>query len=132
MRMAAGHRRRMLRACHREQRCPGRPGAEVDPENVRSTTMIHSVPRSVVSRLLSVATVLTLVGFAASVDLQPTSALASPAVSADRGASVAHLDNDNNDNQNHDGNDNQNHDGNDHDNNGQNHDSNDHDSNDQN
>ena len=60
--------------------------------------MVHSVPRSVVSRLLSVATVLTLVGFAAIADLQPASALASPAASADVVAGASYLEDDNNDN----------------------------------
>ena len=60
--------------------------------------MVHSVPRSVVSRLLSVATVLTLAGFAASVDLQPTSALASPAERADVVVGASYLEDDNNGN----------------------------------
>ena len=60
--------------------------------------MVHSVPRSVVSRLLSVATVLTLVGFAASADLQPASALASPTVRADVVVGASYLEDDNNDN----------------------------------
>jgi hypothetical protein len=60
--------------------------------------MNQTVSRSVVSRLLSVATVLTLVGFAASVDLQPQSALASPGASADLGASVSYMEDDNNGN----------------------------------
>jgi hypothetical protein len=60
--------------------------------------MVHSVPRSVVSRLLSVATVLTLVGFAASVDLQPASALASPAERADVVVGASYLEDDNNGN----------------------------------
>jgi hypothetical protein len=67
--------------------------------------MNQTVSRSVVSRLLSVATVLTLVGFAASVDLQPQSARASPGASADLGAGVISLADDNG---NRDGNDNDN------------------------
>jgi hypothetical protein len=72
--------------------------------------MNQTVSRSVVSRLLSVATVLTLVGFAASVDLQPQSALASPGASADLGASVSYMEDDNNGNgdENRDGNGNDN------------------------
>jgi hypothetical protein len=57
--------------------------------------MIYPVSRSVVSRLLSVATVLTLVGFAASADLQPDSALASPGESANLGTGVVYLADDN-------------------------------------
>ena len=53
--------------------------------------MVQSVFSSACSRLLSVATVLTLVVFAASADLQPESALAAPAESANR-------DDDNNEN----------------------------------
>src|SRR3712207_6840985 len=60
--------------------------------------MVHSVPRSVVSRLLSVVTVLTLVGFAASTDLQPASALASPAERADVVVGASYLEDDNNGN----------------------------------
>ena len=60
--------------------------------------MVHFAPRSVVSRLLSVATVLTLVGFAASADLQPASALASPTVRADVVVGASYLEDDNNDN----------------------------------
>jgi hypothetical protein len=88
--------------------------------------MNQTVSRSMLSRLLSVATVLTLVGFAASVDLQPAPALASPGVSVDRGDGVSYLeDNDNgNHNGNHDGNNNRNHDGNDDGNNDENRDEN--------
>ena len=60
--------------------------------------MFHSVPRSVVSRLLSIATVLTLVGFAASADLQPASALASPVERADVIVGASYLEDDNNGN----------------------------------
>jgi hypothetical protein len=60
--------------------------------------MVHFAPRSVVSRLLSAATVLTLVGFAASADLQPTSALASPTVRADVVVGASYLEDDDNDN----------------------------------
>ena len=60
--------------------------------------MFHSVPRSVVSRLLSVATVLTLVGFAASADLQPASALASPTVRADVVVGASYLEDENRNN----------------------------------
>jgi hypothetical protein len=60
--------------------------------------MVHFAPRSVVSRLLSAATVLTLVGFAASADLQPASALASPTVPADVVVGASYLEDDNNDN----------------------------------
>ena len=60
--------------------------------------MVHSVPRSVVSRLLSVATVLTLVGFAASADLQPASALASPTVRADVVVGASYLEDENRNN----------------------------------
>ena len=70
--------------------------------------MFHSVPRSLVGRLLSVATVLTLVGFAASADLQPASALASPVERADVVVSASYLEDDNNgnhDDKNHNGND---------------------------
>jgi len=67
--------------------------------------MNQTVSRSMLSRLLSVATVLTLVGFAASVDLQPQSALASPGASADLSAGVISLADDNG---NRDGNDNDN------------------------
>ncbi len=63
---------------------------------------------SVCSRLLSVATVLTLVMFAASADLQPEPALASPAESADRVDGGSSRDDDNNGN----GNGNENHDAN--------------------
>ena len=85
--------------------------------------MVHSVPRSVVSRLLSVATVLTLVGFAASADLQPASALASPTVRADVVVGASYLEdenrnnndenrNNNDDERNNDDNDDKNHNGN--------------------
>ena len=57
--------------------------------------MVHSVFHPVVSRLLSVATVLTLVGFAASADVQPASALASPGESADFIADASYLEDDN-------------------------------------
>jgi hypothetical protein len=70
--------------------------------------MIHSISRSVVRRVLSVATVLTLVGFAASVDLPPESALAAPGVSADLAAGPSYLADDNNGN--HDENNNENND----------------------
>ena len=66
--------------------------------------MFHSVPRSIVGRLLSVATVLTLVGFAASADLQPASALASPAERTDVVVGASYLEDDNNGN--HDDNEN--------------------------
>ena len=66
--------------------------------------MFHSVPRSIVGRLLSVATVLTLVGFAASADLQPASALASPAECAGVVVGASYLEDDNNSN--HDDNEN--------------------------
>jgi hypothetical protein len=79
---------------------------------------------SVVRRVLPAAAALTLVLFAASADLQSATALASPAVSADRVDSVAYLeDNNGNNNQNHNGNDHK--DGNDNRNNDRNHDSND-------
>jgi hypothetical protein len=60
--------------------------------------IVHSVPRSIVSRLLSVATVLTLVGFAASTDLQPASALASPTVRADVVVGASYLEDENRNN----------------------------------
>ena len=66
--------------------------------------MVHSAHRSVVSRLLSVAAVLTLVGFAASADLQPASALASPTERADVVVGASYLEDDNNGN--HDDNEN--------------------------
>jgi len=50
--------------------------------------------------VLSVATVLTLVGFAASVDLQPDSALAAPGLSADLSAGASYLADDENRNNN--------------------------------
>jgi hypothetical protein len=62
--------------------------------------MIHPISRSVVRRVLSVATVLTLVGFAASVDLPPESALAAPEVSADLAAGASYLADDENRNNN--------------------------------
>jgi len=68
--------------------------------------MSQSVSRSVVRRLLSVAAVLTLVGFAARVDQQPASALAAPGASADVGTSASYLEDDNKDNNdNHNNND---------------------------
>jgi hypothetical protein len=60
--------------------------------------MVHSVFSFVVSRLPFVATVLTLVLFAASADLQPESALASPGESADLGDGACSLEDDNNGN----------------------------------
>ena len=66
--------------------------------------MFQSVSRSIVGRLLSVATVLTLVGVAASADLQPASALASPAERADVVVGASYLEDDNNGN--HDDNEN--------------------------
>jgi hypothetical protein len=60
--------------------------------------MIYSVFSFVVSRLPFVATVLTLVGFAASADFQPESALASLGESADLGTGVVYLQDDNNGN----------------------------------
>ena len=66
--------------------------------------MTLSKSRSVVSRMLSVATVLTLVGFAASADLQPASALASPVERADVIVGASYLEDDNNGN--HDDNEN--------------------------
>ena len=74
--------------------------------------MKHFLSPSGVSRLLSVATVLTLVGFAASVDLQPESALAAPGASADLSAGMVSLADD--DNRNGDENRNENRDRNDH------------------
>src|SRR5688572_13687067 len=62
--------------------------------------MIYSVFSFVVSRLPFVATVLTLVGFAASADFQPESALASLGESADLGTGVVYLQDDNNGNHN--------------------------------
>ena len=79
--------------------------------------MKHSLSRSVVSRLLAVATVLTLVGFAASVDLQPESARAAPGVSADLSAGMVSLADDDNRNGDENRNENRNnHDGNGNDN----------------
>jgi hypothetical protein len=89
--------------------------------------MNSSLSRSVVSRMLSVATVLTLVGFAASVELQPDSALAAPGVSADLSADAAYLADDTNGN--HDENRNNNNDEN---NNGENNNNNDENTNDEN
>ena len=66
--------------------------------------MVHSVSRSLVGRVLSVATVLTLVGFAASADLQPARALASPVERADVVVGASYLEDDNNGN--HDDNEN--------------------------
>jgi len=77
--------------------------------------MIHPVSRSVVRRVLSVATVLTLVGFVASVDLQPNSALAAPGMSADPSAGVVYLaveENLNNDENRNNNDENRNHDDN--------------------
>jgi hypothetical protein len=62
--------------------------------------MIYSVFSFVVSRLPFVATVLTLVGFAASADFQPKSALASLGESADLGTGVVYLQDDDNGNHN--------------------------------
>jgi hypothetical protein len=82
--------------------------------------MIHPVSRSVVRRVLSVATVLTLVDFAASMDLQPDSALAAPRVSADLAAGVSYLADDDNGNHDENGNndENRNNDENNNENNG--------------
>jgi hypothetical protein len=66
--------------------------------------MVYSVLRSVISHFLSAATVLTLVGFAASADLQPASALASPAERAGVVVDASYLEDDNNSN--HDDNEN--------------------------
>jgi hypothetical protein len=87
--------------------------------------MVHSVFHPVVSRLLSVATVLTLVGFAASADLQPASALASPGESADLIADASYLEDDNgnsdeNRDENRDDNENRNNDENNNDDNNRN------------
>jgi hypothetical protein len=60
--------------------------------------MSHFVSKSVVSRLLPVATGLMLVGFAASANLQPDSALASVGERADLGTGVVYLEDDNNGN----------------------------------
>jgi hypothetical protein len=60
--------------------------------------MVHSVFSFVVSRLPFVATVLTLVVFAASAALQPDSALASVGESADLGTGVVYQEDDNNGN----------------------------------
>jgi hypothetical protein len=97
---------RKLRAYSREEHQS--PGPVDDPKKVSSPTMTLSKSRSVVSRMLSVATVLTLVGFAASVELQPDSALAAPGVSADLSADAAYLADD--DNRNNDENRNNNND----------------------
>ena len=56
--------------------------------------MVHSV----FSRFLSVATVLTLLAFAASTGLQPATTLASPEVGPDRVDVVSYLDDDDNGN----------------------------------
>jgi hypothetical protein len=76
--------------------------------------MVHSVFSFVVSRLPFVATVLTLVVFAASATLQPDSALASLGESADLGTGVVYLQDDNNGNhdENGSGNENRNNDDN--------------------
>src|ERR671910_538222 len=66
--------------------------------------MVHSVFSFVVSRLPFVATVLTLVVFAASAALQPDSALASLGESADLGTGVVYLQDDNNRNDDENGN----------------------------
>jgi hypothetical protein len=68
------------------------------PEKERSKTMSHFVSKSVVSRLLPIATGLMLVGFAASANLQPDSALASVGESADLGTGVVYQEDDNNGN----------------------------------
>jgi hypothetical protein len=89
--------------------------------------MIPSKFTSLVSRVLSVATVLTLVGFAASVDLQPQSALASPGASAEVSTGVIAMADDTSDNgdENRKNNDeNRNHDGNNNDENRNNNDEN--------
>jgi hypothetical protein len=115
---------RKLRAYSREEHQS--PGPVDDPKKVSSPTMTLSKSRSVVSRMLSVATVLTLVGFAASVELQPDSALAAPGVSADLSAGAAYLaddtnrNNDENRNNNNDENNNENRNRNDHRNHGDN------------
>ena len=116
----------MLGACYRKtHRCLDSPGAENDLKKVRSKTMVHSVFHPVVSRLLSVATVLTLVGFAASADLQPASALASPGESADLIADASYLEDDiGNSDENRDDNENRNNDENNNDDNRNNNDEN--------
>src|SRR5918995_1150237 len=70
--------------------------------------MVHSVFSFVVSRLPFVATVLTLVVFAASAALQPDSALASLGESADLGTGVVYLQDDNNGNHDENGSGNEN------------------------
>jgi hypothetical protein len=103
--MAMASRRRMLDTCQRVQhRCLDIPGTEDDPEQERSKMMVHSAHRSVVSRLLSAAAVLTLVGFAAIADLQPASALAFSAERADVVVGASYLEDDNDGN--HDDNEN--------------------------
>jgi hypothetical protein len=74
--------------------------------------MSHFVSKSVVSRLLPVATGLMLFGFAASANLQPDSALASVGESADLGTGVVYQEDDNNGNRddNSNGNENRNND----------------------
>ena len=119
MRMAAGGGGRKLHACSRvAPRSLEDPGPADDLQKVRRTTMNQTVSRSMLSRLLSVATVLTLVGFAASVDLQPESALAAPGASADLSAGMISLADD--DNRNGDEHRNENRDRNDHRNHGDN------------
>src|SRR4051812_35995545 len=99
MRMLPGRGGHMLRTCSGvEHRKLESPGPVDDSQKVSSPTMSLSVSRSVVRRVLSAATVLTLVGFAASVDLQPAGAIASLGASADLGAGVSYLADDNNDN----------------------------------
>jgi hypothetical protein len=89
----------MLRTCSGvEHRNLESPGPVDDSQKVSSPTMSLSVSRSVVRRVLSVATALTLVGFAASMDLQPAGAIASLGASADLAAGVSYLADDNNDN----------------------------------
>src|SRR5215213_5501793 len=91
--------------------------------------MFHSV----ISRILSVATVLTLVLFAANAGLQPAPALASPGISAPLGDTASFLNEDDNgnrgdeDDDNREGNENNE---NEHENNNENHENDDHDDND--
>jgi hypothetical protein len=80
--------------------------------------MVHSVFSFVVSRLPFVATVLTLVLFAASADLQPERALASPMDHGDLFAAASYLEDDDGNGNNEDSNGNSNNDDNgNHDNN---------------
>src|SRR5215213_873179 len=96
MRMAPRRGEEMLGACVIEpHRSLERAGPVVDSQIVSRPTMNASLSRSVVGRVLSVATVLMLVGFAASVDLQPDSALAAPGASADIAAGASYLEDDN-------------------------------------